>query len=288
MAVSPAHRWGQIIGEVTEAAVLPLLEGFAATHHLYLDRQGDRPCRKGRKCTWVDINGNAHDLDFVLERGGTPNEIGAPVAFIEAAWRRYTKHSRNKAQEIQGAILPLAETYKHTAPFKGAILAGVFTEGALTQMRSLGFTILHFPYEMIVGAFRRFGIDASSEEGTSDREVQRKVRRYDRLSAQQRRELAAELTRLNDAQVKEFIAALTIAVSRKIQRIVVLPLHGQIEELLTLDEAIAFLKRYDDQNGRKPIHRYEIQIRYSNGDSIEGKFAEKEEAIEFLESYRPK
>jgi hypothetical protein len=67
-----------------------------------------------------------------------------------------------------------------------------------------------------------------------------------------------------------------------------LPLHGQIEELLTLDEAIAFLKRYDDQNGRKPIHRYEIQIRYSNGDSIEGKFAEKEEAIEFLESYRPK
>ena len=288
MAVSPAHRWGQIIGEVTEAAVLPMLEGFASTHHLYLDRQGDRPCRKGRKCTWVDINGNAHDLDFVLERGGTPNEIGAPVAFIEAAWRRYTKHSRNKAQEIQGAILPLAETYKHTAPFKGAILAGVFTEGALTQMRSLGFTILHFPYEMIVGAFRRFGIDASSEEGTSDREVQRKVRRYDRLSAQQRRELAAELTRLNDAQVKEFIAALTIAVSRKIQRIVVLPLHGQIEELLTLDEAIAFLRRYDDQNGRKPIHRYEIQIGYSNGDSIEGKFAEKEEAIEFLESYRPK
>ena len=94
--------------------------------------------------------------------------------------------------------------------------------------------------------------------------------------------------RLNGAQVKGFIDALTIAVSRKIQRIVVLPLHGQIEELPTLDEAIAFLRPYDDQNGRKPVYRYEIQIRYSNGDSIEGKFAEKEEAIEFLESYRPK
>jgi hypothetical protein len=28
MAVSPAHRWGQIIGEVMEAAVLPMLRGM--------------------------------------------------------------------------------------------------------------------------------------------------------------------------------------------------------------------------------------------------------------------
>ena len=90
------------------------------------------------------MNKNSHDLDFVLERGGTPDKIGMPVAFIETAWRRYTKHSRNKAQEIQGALEPLAETYRHLAPFKGAVLAGVFTEGALTQLRSLGFTVLYF------------------------------------------------------------------------------------------------------------------------------------------------
>jgi hypothetical protein len=286
MAGSPAHRWGQIIGEVMEAAVLPLLEGFATSHRLYLDKQGDRSCRRGRKCTWVDMNENAHDLDFVLERGGTPNEIGTPVAFIEAAWRRYTKHSRNKAQEIQGAILPLAETYRHAAPFKGAILAGVFTDGALTQMRSLGFTILYFPYEMIIGAFERFGIDASSEEDTPDAAFKKKVRQYERLSDQQKRKIAAEFVRLNESQVKEFIGALTVTVSRKIQRILVLPLHGQIEELPTLNQAIAFIKGYDDQHGRKPIQRYEIQIRYSNGDSIEGRFADKQEAIEFLESFR--
>ena len=74
-----------------EAAVLPMLQGFATTNRLYLDRQGHRSCRKGSKCTWVDANGNAHDLDFVLERGGTPEEVGTPVAFIEAAWRRYTE-----------------------------------------------------------------------------------------------------------------------------------------------------------------------------------------------------
>lgn len=56
------------------------------------------------------MNGNAHDLDFVLERGGSDDKIGMPAAFIETAWRRYTKHYRNNAQEIQGALEPLAET----------------------------------------------------------------------------------------------------------------------------------------------------------------------------------
>ena len=234
MADSPAHRWGQIIGEVIEAAVLPMLTEFAASHHLFLDMQGDRSCRKGRKCAWVDSHGNKHDLDFVLERGGTPKKIGTPVAFIETAWRRYTKHSRNKAQEIQGAIIPLAETYGHLAPFKGAILAGVFTDGALTQMRSVGFTILHFPYEMILGAFRRFEIDASSEEDTRDSEFQAKIKRYERLSGRQRRGLSAELMRLNSPGVREFVNALAVAVSRRIERIVILPLHGAGEELGTL------------------------------------------------------
>jgi hypothetical protein len=127
MAESPAHRFGQIIGEVLEAGIRPLLTKFATDHGLYLDQKGKRPCRKGKKCTWVDQNGNAHDLDFVLERGGTPTKVGMPAAFIESAWRRYTKHSRNKAQEIQGAIEPLAATYHTSGPFKGAILAGVFT-----------------------------------------------------------------------------------------------------------------------------------------------------------------
>lgn len=51
MAQSPAHRFGQIIGEVLEAGVLPLLETFARDYGLYLDKKGDRPCRRGKKCS---------------------------------------------------------------------------------------------------------------------------------------------------------------------------------------------------------------------------------------------
>jgi hypothetical protein len=106
-----------------QAAMEPVLADFATSHRLYLDKKGPRPARKGLKVTWSDRLGNQHDLDFVLERGGTPNKIGIPVAFIEAAWRRYTKHSRNKAQEIQGAITPLCETYRQYRPLPGPFLA---------------------------------------------------------------------------------------------------------------------------------------------------------------------
>lgn len=101
MAESPAHRFGQLIGELLESVVRPQLEDFCQDQGLYLDHQKrERPARSGKKVSWTDQYGNAHDLDFVIEREGTDHQIGRPVAFIESAWRRYTKHSRNKAQEI--------------------------------------------------------------------------------------------------------------------------------------------------------------------------------------------
>lgn len=101
MAESPSHRFGQIIGNLLEAVIEPFLTDFATRKCLYLDYQKNpRKARKGKKVTWEDPYGNVHDLDYVLERYGTDESTGTPVAFIEVAWRRYTKHSRNKAQEI--------------------------------------------------------------------------------------------------------------------------------------------------------------------------------------------
>jgi hypothetical protein len=111
MAEAAGHKFGQFLGDYCEAAIKPLLQEFADRHGLYLDKKGPRPARTGKNLRWIDSFGNAHDLDFVLERGGSPKKIGTPVAFIESAWRRYTKHSRNKAQEIQGAVLPIAQQH---------------------------------------------------------------------------------------------------------------------------------------------------------------------------------
>jgi hypothetical protein len=132
----------------------------------------------GKKVTWKDVNGNAHDLDFVLERSGTDETIGVPVAFIETAWRRYTRHSRNKAQEIQGAIQVLFLTHKHGCPFIGAILAGEFTTGALNQLKSLGFHVLYFPYDSIVQAFKSAGVNADFDEDTPEKDFRSKIRSW--------------------------------------------------------------------------------------------------------------
>src|SRR2546423_10453545 len=106
MAEAAGHKFGQFIGEYCESAIEPLLQEFADKYGLFLDKKGPRPARSGKKLRWVDSYGNGHDLDYVLERGGTPEKVGTPIAFIESAWRRYTKHSKNKAQESQGAVLP--------------------------------------------------------------------------------------------------------------------------------------------------------------------------------------
>ncbi len=287
MAQSPAHRFGQIMGEVLEEAIIPLLQKFAREHHLYLDRHGTRPCRRGKNCSWLDLNGNSHDLDFVLERGGSVDKIGTPAAFIETAWRRYTKHSRNKVQEIQGAIEPLAETYRHSGPFKGAILAGVFTSGALTQLGSLGFTVLYFPYESVVAVFREFGIEAGFTQETADVEFQRKVDAYEALSKPRRKQLATRLLSAHRAAVKKFVSSLEVSISRQIERIVILPLHGESHEVESIDDAIQFIEGYLTKGRAVSVCRYEIEVRYNNGDSIHGRFQDKASAVDFLKTYQP-
>ena len=289
MAMSPSHRWGQIIGqEFLEVAMYAMLSETAKQHNLYLDQKGQRTARPGKKIVWMDVYGNSHDLDFVLEKNGSETQIGTPVAFIESAWRRYTKHSRNKAQEIQGAILPLVQTHGIHAPFIGVILAGDFTDGAKTQLRSHRFRVLHFSYDSLIAAFKTARIDASFDEDTPDAECAMKVMAWNRLSKKDRRKLAIRLLEDNKAQVKEFIGALEAAILRLIKLVRVLPLHGSALEIESLDKAIAFVEAYHETDAApKPVARYEILIRYDNDDEIKGTFLKKEDALQFLRSYLP-
>ena len=289
MATSPSHRWGQIIGqEFLEVAIEPLMRAVAAKHTLYLDQKGARAARTGKKISWVDLYGNTHDLDFVLERNGSDANIGSPVAFIETAWRRYTKHSRNKAQEIQGAILPLVMTHLHHAPFLGVILAGDFTNAALTQLRSHGFRVLYLSYDAMTAAFASGGIDARFDEDTPDAECAMKVAAWEALGKAGRNKIARKLLQSQRTQVNEFIRHLKEAITRQINRIVILPLHGTPFTWDSVDAAIMFIEGYSETDASlKPVAKYEIQIRYNNGDSIKGEFVDKAGAVSFLRTYQP-
>jgi len=283
MAESLSHKFGQIIGELLELALEPHLRKFARKHKLYLDKKGSRKARQGKKVTWTDGHGNQHDLDFVLERGGTENKTGAPAAFIESAWRRYTKHSRNKAQEIQSAILPLANSYKNASPFIGVVLAGVFTEGALNQLKSLGFAILYFPYETVLRAFAKHGIDAGFDEKTSDAEFQEKIDSWNKSPNQN--SIAKTLVQLNTAGVKQFLNALENSILRSIDRIMILPLYGKELVAHTITDALELLKNQTNSQIGAPFVKFEIVIRYNNGDRIEASFKNNEDAIHFLQTF---
>lgn len=283
MAESASHRFGQIIGNLLEEILLPVLLRFCDERELYLDRHGERAAvRAGRKVSWEDKFGNKHDLDFVIEKNGSAEIRGRPVAFVEAAWRRYTKHSRNKAQEIQGAVLPIAEKYEQDSPFLGAVLAGVFTRSSLDQLKSVGFHIVYFPYESIVEAFLSVGIDARFDEDTPDDKYEECASVFSGLPAAKRNVLKDKLIEENKPALDEFFTLLRAKLDRIVKSVAVLPLFGSPSNFCTITDAEKFIDAFDVANGVGEFRKFEIVVVFSNKDEIKGTFTTKERAKEFL------
>lgn len=286
MAQALAHKLGQMIGEFIESHVTNLLMTVSDPRGLYLDIVGrQRPARNSKKVTWVDIYGSKHDLDFVIERDGTDKEIGIPVALIECAWRRYTKHSKNKAQEIQGAILPIAEKYKSEKPFLGVILAGEFTAPSITQLESCGFCKIYFTYDVIVSAFKSFDIDISFDEETPDIDVEQKIKSFNTLTPENLNIIFEYIVSSSKNEVTKFIQNLELSLDRTVKNIIISPMFGTHESFETVEEAILFIGSFNVESAPENIKfiRFFIQAEYTNGDKISGDFNSIANATYFLE-----
>ena len=294
MAESLAHRWGQIIGDGFEMFVRNVLGEVAQRHGLYLDFKRPRATRSGQgKVTWQDGYGNKHDLDYVLERGGTEDKLGVPIAFIESAWRRYTKHSKNKVQEVEAAVMPIALTFSRYQPFCGAVLAGEFTRNALQQLESKGFAVLHIPYNSILAAFRELGIDASSEDGvdgTTEAQFREKIAKWESLRQPQATDrLLAKLHVLHGREIADFKQRLEAALTRKVSSIRLTVLRGHSVECSDIASAIAYLieeeKSYQLREDGDQREAFEVQVRFNTGSKIEATFPKRPEAIAFLRGF---
>ncbi|WP_433342150.1 hypothetical protein [Streptomyces sp. CA-253872] len=287
MADSPAHSLGQIAGYMMEQAFFEMILPVANEFDLFVDRQGLRPARgKRKKVTWVDDHDNKHDLDFVLERGGSPGTLGRPAAFIESAWRRYTKHSVNKAGEIANALVPLRRTFRFDRPFLGALVAGEWTQGGVTHMESQGINVLHLPVKTLVDAFKTEGIDFWFEETTPAAHMAAQVERWSSIGPAGRENVIKALRENAGTQFDAFATRLRDHLSRKVQSVMVLPLHGVARTAASVAEALTLLS---GMRTAKPspedleLLRIEIQVRYSNTDRIEASFSSLADAIVWLE-----
>ena len=285
MAQAPVHKLGQMIGDFIEKYFEGELLQICQERRMYLDVVGKtRKARRGKKVSWNDVYGNKHDLDFVIERGGSDEELGTPAALIECAWRRYTKHSKNKAQEIQGAVLPIAEKYKYHKPFLGAILAGFYTEPSVKQLNSCGFETVYFKYQDIVKAFSTVGVDIQYDEQTTDESAEQKVLALKALSNSQYQNVFNKIAQLSHAEIDAFKNKLRNALDRQITQVVIAPLYGSNLTFRTIDAAVNYLKGHDFQNPPQNagLMKIFVQVRHSNGDHVSGDFANNITATDFL------
>lgn len=92
--------------------------------------------------------------------------------------------------------------------------------------------------------------------------------------------------RAEEPPMAHFLAALEASLSRGVQRITVVVLHGQPQYLATAAEAIAYLQSYPDAAGcAASASKYEIHVHYNTGDVIDAIFQRKEDAVQFLEGF---
>jgi hypothetical protein len=165
---SSGHKIGQIVGDWFEEQVAaPLLTSVANELGLYLDhRFKNRACRGG-KIIWPDLDGNDVDYDFVLELGGDDSTKGVPLAFFETFWRRGARHSKDKARDDSGKLLPMRDTYP-TARVLGIISAGDFTKPAQELVRSRAIDLFYIPKNKICQAWNDCKLPIDYEDSASE------------------------------------------------------------------------------------------------------------------------
>lgn len=280
MATSPSHELGEMIGNFFEDVMKSPIRKICAEYNVYFDTIGQRPARNSKKITWQDINGSKHDLDYVIERNGTNEVIGEPIAFIELAWRRYTKHSKNKVQEIAGAVLPIAEKYKEFAPFKGAILSGEFTDSSLIQLERQGFHVLYIPFPKVVASFEKYGVHLYFDEDTTEDNLSEIVEEF--KSCKKMNLIRCDFIESNREQIQNFMDALEASLRRRINNIFILPLHGQGVRFTNFENAIEFIQNYNEIPKNAPLDRIAICIDFNDGSCIKCEFKDKELAKDFL------
>ncbi len=286
MANSVSHKIGEQIGDFFESIIIEyLLPIIEEESDYYLDYNHPRPARNNEKILkGTDSEGNEHRLDIVIEYGGTEEIKGIPKAYIETAWRRYTKHSKNKVQEISGAILPLVRTYAENMPFYAAILAGEFTKNSLDQLKSQGFFVLHFTYDEIADIYAEEGISIRWNEKTTIEELEELSDYLANISENSKNRMKQSFISKYAKKLERLRIELKETLEIVITEVRVTPVHGKTKTLATPKTAINYIVKYDEESVQ-PLMRYEISIRYSNGQEYVMRCITKRQAIQFLTKY---
>ncbi len=268
---SSGHKLGQLIGDwYEEYFVLPILKRVGKNLDLFVDsRFVDRNTREG-KILWSDLDGNYVDFDYVLELGGSEDKIGIPVAFIECFWRRGSRHSKDKARDDSGKLMPMRETYP-SARFLGIISAGDFTKPARELVRSRDIDLLYVPKEKIVNAFNSCGLIMDYPDKYPEDEKARIVETFqEHFTISKKKAVRKSLVKLlGYATIESYVDRVRSSLSALPQEIRFILRHDSIPIAFdSVSDAREFLKS-PNFNMSLPIESYVYEITYSDGTEFE-------------------
>jgi hypothetical protein len=191
---SAGHKLGQLVGDwFEEYIVYPLLRQVGNRLKLYLDTRFRTRAARGDKILWKDEEGNRVDFDFVLELDGSDEALGIPVAFFESFWRRGARHSKDKARDDIGKLLPMRQAYP-TARFLGIIAGGDFTAPARELVQNRHIDLFYVPKAKILTAFERCKLLIDYPDRSPESEKAKLANALERsLTPELRRRIAEEM-----------------------------------------------------------------------------------------------
>lgn len=285
MASSVSHQIGEYIGTFLENCIISFLKSANIDKKYYLDYRHPRIARDNKsEVIGIDAWNNNHKLDIVIEENGSEKKLGIPRAYIEVAWRRYTKHSKNKVQEISGAILPIIDSYSIDPPYYCAVLGGEFTQNALTQLESVGFDVFHIPYKKICETFQREGVDIHWEEESSEKHMKSIMSALNGISNRQKERLVKQFISDNHAVLTRLYKALDGSLNRVVTQVTVLSHHGYSSTMSSPQEAIRYVADYKETDS-VPFIGFELRIKFNNNEEFALSGLSKTKAIQFLRKY---
>ena len=267
MNASSGHKLGQLIGDwFEEHFVYPLLRDAGKKLDLFVDsRFVDRSVRDG-KIIWVDIDGNAVDYDAVLEIGGTKDQLGIPVAFIECFWRRGSRHSKDKARDDSGKLLPMKDTYA-SARFLGIVSAGDFTAPARELVLTRGIDLFYIPKAKIVQSFSDCGLVMDYPDKMAESEKASLVNEFESSFDNKKQiEVRNHLhEHVGEKDIKNYVNRLKSRLSALPQEIRFVLRHDSSPvKFDSIKRATDFLNSPDFKM-ESPIESYIYEITYSDG-----------------------
>lgn len=269
---SAGHKLGQLVGDwFEEYFVLPLLQRVAVKLKLYLDcRFCTRKARERDKVIWKDVEGNEVDYDFVMELDGSDDKLGIPVGFFECFWRRGKRHSKDKARDDTGKLLPMRDVHP-TARFLGIVASGDFTAPARTLVQNRQIDLFYVPKAKIVSAFEINGLQIDYPDTLPEPEKAKLADACEAALTPTRKAKTAGTLRqlIGDVSLDAYVDRVRAALGALPQEIrIIAQRESKPQVFETIEQAAAFLQdpKFDFS---ALVENFVYEITYTDGTEFE-------------------